>query len=89
MIGQGVLRPGYIQPVHGVTSRTRLYRLLYAVTTPLYPVLKRVLPGQVTTTEQLGRAMIKVGRDGARPGSWRRARSTPLPRDRRPDFFGL
>ena len=60
-----LFRPGYIQPLDGITSRTRLYRLLYAVTTPLYPVLKRSFPGQVSTTEQLGRAMLGVARDGA------------------------
>ncbi len=60
-----LFRPGYIQPLHGITSRTRWYRLVYAVTTPLYPVLRRLIPGQVSTTEQLGRAMIGVARDGA------------------------
>ncbi len=60
-----LFRPGYIQPVHGVTSRTRSTRLLNAVTTPLYPILRRVLPGQVTTTERMGRAMINVARHGA------------------------
>jgi uncharacterized protein YbjT (DUF2867 family) len=59
-----LFRPGYIQPMHGVTSRTRLYRLLYVLTTPLYPILKRLAPGQVTTTEQIGRAMINLARDG-------------------------
>jgi uncharacterized protein YbjT (DUF2867 family) len=59
-----LFRPGYIQPLHGITSRTRWYRLMYVLTTPLYPVLKRLFPGQVTTTEQLGRAMINLARDG-------------------------
>jgi hypothetical protein len=59
-----LFRPGYIQPLHGITSGTRWYRLMYVVTTPLYPVLKRLAPGQVTTTEQLGRAMINLARDG-------------------------
>jgi uncharacterized protein YbjT (DUF2867 family) len=59
-----LFRPGYIQPLHGITSRTRWYRLMYVLTTPLYPVLKRLLPGQVTTTEQIGRAMINLARDG-------------------------
>jgi uncharacterized protein YbjT (DUF2867 family) len=59
-----LFRPGYIQPLHGITSRTRWYRLMYVLTTPLYPVLKRLFPGQVTTTEQIGRAMINLARDG-------------------------
>jgi uncharacterized protein YbjT (DUF2867 family) len=60
-----LLRPGYIQPMHGITSRTWWYRGIYAVIAPLYPVLKRLFPGQVTTTEQIGRAMLAVARDGA------------------------
>ena len=61
-----MFRPGFIQPLHGITSRTRLYRVLYTVGAPLFPVLKRLVPDQVTTTERLGRAMIAVA--GARPG---------------------
>lgn len=57
-------RPGYIHPMHGVTSRTRLYRMLYAVAKPLYPVLKRLWPNQVTTSEALGRAMLNVAANG-------------------------
>ncbi|MET8828029.1 epimerase [Streptomyces sp. NPDC004610] len=60
-----LLRPGYIQPLHGITSRTRLYRVLYRVTSPLYPLLRRLAPGHVTTTEQLGRAMLSIAGGGA------------------------
>ena len=47
----------------GITSRTRFYRMMYTVTRPLTPLLKRI-PG-ATTTEVLGRAMINVARSGA------------------------
>ncbi|MGN9842761.1 NAD(P)H-binding protein [Nonomuraea sp. H19] len=60
-----MFRPGYIQPMHGVTSRTRLYRLAYMVTRPLYPVLRRLFPAAVTTTERIGQAMITVAERGA------------------------
>ena len=60
-----MFRPGYIQPLHGVVSRTKLIRALYAVVGPLYPVWKSLFPDYVTTTEQLGRAMIQVARHGA------------------------
>jgi uncharacterized protein YbjT (DUF2867 family) len=60
-----VFRPAFVQPMHGITSRTRLYRALYAVAAPLYPVWKALLPRYVTTTEQIGRAMIAVARRGA------------------------
>ena len=58
-------RPGFIQPLHGIRSKTRLYRLAYGVMGPLYPVLKALAPKYVTTTEQMGRAMILVALKGA------------------------
>ncbi|MES2490940.1 MAG: epimerase [Pseudomonadota bacterium] len=60
-----MFRPGMIQPLHGIKSKTGLYRTLYAVTGPLLPLIKAVAPSSITTTEQVGRAMIKVARDGA------------------------
>jgi uncharacterized protein YbjT (DUF2867 family) len=57
-------RPGVIQPVHGVTSKTRLYAVIYRVAGPLFPVLRRLAPGSLTTTETLGRAMIAVAERG-------------------------
>jgi len=61
-----MFRPGFIQPMHGITSKTKLYRSLYVVLAPLYPLLKRVAPKYVSTTEQVGRAMIEVAERGAR-----------------------
>jgi uncharacterized protein YbjT (DUF2867 family) len=60
-----VFRPAYIQPLHGIQSRTKLYRALFVIAAPLYPLWKALLPKYVTTTEQLGRAMIKVAKQGA------------------------
>ncbi|MEV6155595.1 NAD-dependent epimerase/dehydratase family protein [Nonomuraea sp. NPDC052129] len=60
-----MFRPGYIQPMHGVTSRTTWYRLAYVVTAPFYPILRLLFPTAVTTTEQIGRAMITVAAQGA------------------------
>ncbi len=57
-------RPGLIVPMHGITSRTRLYRAGYAVIRPLMPLLRLLAPGQVLTTERLGRAMLAVAREG-------------------------
>jgi uncharacterized protein YbjT (DUF2867 family) len=59
-----VFRPAFIQPLHGIRSRTKLYNAMYAVLGPLYPVVKAIAPGYATTTEQLGRAMIAVARRG-------------------------
>jgi uncharacterized protein YbjT (DUF2867 family) len=60
-----MFRPGYIQPLHGIRTKTTWYAAFYAVIGPLYPILKRLLPRFVTTTECVGRAMIKVAREGA------------------------
>jgi uncharacterized protein YbjT (DUF2867 family) len=67
------MRPAYIQPKYGVRSKTRLNWLLYRVGAPLYPVLKAFFPRYVTTTEQVGRAMLGV----ARHGSTKRVLETP------------
>jgi uncharacterized protein YbjT (DUF2867 family) len=60
-----MFRPGLIQPLHGIKSKTTLYRAVYAVTGPLFPLLKAAFPRQMTTTEQVGRAMLEVARRGA------------------------
>ena len=59
-----VFRPGLIQPLHGIRSRTRVYNLLYPLLYPLMLVAKRVAPGFVTDTERLGRAMLHIARKG-------------------------
>ena len=58
-------RPGVIQPLHGIQSQTRLYRLLYTVLGPMLPLLRWLAPASITTTEQLGRALLQVARQGA------------------------
>jgi uncharacterized protein YbjT (DUF2867 family) len=59
-----MFRPAGIQPLHGVRSRTGWVQAIYAGTAPLLSLLNRVAPKYMTTTEQVGRAMIKVARDG-------------------------
>jgi len=60
-----MFRPGFIQPLHGIRSRTRLYRLLYAASGPLVRLLRRAFPRSVSTTEDIGLAMLAVARGGA------------------------
>jgi uncharacterized protein YbjT (DUF2867 family) len=55
-----LFRPGFIQPMHGIKSRTRLYRAAYLIAAPLYPLLNFLMPKSLTTTEEVGRAMIRV-----------------------------
>jgi uncharacterized protein YbjT (DUF2867 family) len=57
-------RPGYIQPMKGVRSKTGWYQVVYDIIGPLYPALSRVLGSHMTTTESVGRAMIEVAASG-------------------------
>ncbi len=61
-----MFRPGIIVPMHGEVSKTPGYRWFYAVGGAALRLLRGVLPSSmVTTTEQMGRAMIAVARDGS------------------------
>jgi uncharacterized protein YbjT (DUF2867 family) len=59
-----MFRPAGIQPLHGIKSKTGWIQAIYVVTGPLLSLLHRTSPKFMTTTEQVGRAMIKVARDG-------------------------
>jgi uncharacterized protein YbjT (DUF2867 family) len=63
--GAYMLRPGIIQPMDGIVSKTPSYRTMYTLLGWLFPLLKRVAPRHVTTTRELGRAMLSIARDGA------------------------
>jgi hypothetical protein len=54
-----MFRPGFIQPMKGITSRTKGYNLLYIIFKPLYYMLRQ-FRGLVTNTELLGKAMINT-----------------------------
>jgi uncharacterized protein YbjT (DUF2867 family) len=57
-------RPGFIQPMHGVRSKTGWYQAVYTVMGWMYPVLRRVASKYVTNTDEVGKAMIEVAIDG-------------------------
>jgi uncharacterized protein YbjT (DUF2867 family) len=59
-----MFRPGVIQPLHGIRSKTKLYQTFYTVLNPILPLLKSAFPQLTTTTEQLGRAMLYVTKHG-------------------------
>jgi hypothetical protein len=59
-----MFRPAGIQPLHGIRSKTTWVQAIYVGAAPLLSLLNRVAPKYMTTTEQLGRAMIKVVRQG-------------------------
>src|SRR5262249_35833583 len=60
-----VFRPGIIQPLHGIQSKTASYRLFYAFSKPLLPIARSLFPNHVLSTEQIGRAMLIAARHGA------------------------
>lgn len=59
-----MFRPGAIQPLHGARSKTAWVQAVYTATRPLWSVLRRLFPQLVTSTEQIGRGMIRVAREG-------------------------
>ena len=59
-----MFRPGIIRPARGIHSKTRSYRVLYAVMSPFLALLRLVSPDSMTSTERVGRAMIALVRNG-------------------------
>jgi uncharacterized protein YbjT (DUF2867 family) len=59
-----MFRPGFIEAVHGIRSRTTLYRIFYLIGRPVFPLIRRAFPNQVLTTEDIGRAMLNAERRG-------------------------
>jgi uncharacterized protein YbjT (DUF2867 family) len=59
-----MLRPGFIEPLRGVRSSTGWYRAFYVVGRPFFPLMRRLFPRQVTSTVNIGRAMIALVEKG-------------------------
>jgi uncharacterized protein YbjT (DUF2867 family) len=59
-----MFRPGIIQPMDGIKSKTPLYRVMYVLMTPLLTPLRWALPNMVVTTSEIGQAMLAVARFG-------------------------
>ena len=60
-----MFRPGMIQPLHGIRSKTDAYRWFYSLSRPLLPLLCALMPNIVLSTAVVGRAMLAVARRGA------------------------
>lgn len=63
-----MFRPGAMIAMHGVRSKTRLYRILYPLLGPLLPLLRALWPDRILTTELVGLAMLEAARGGAGKG---------------------
>nr|WP_307728008.1 NAD(P)H-binding protein [Massilia terrae] len=60
-----IFRPGMIQPLDGIKSKTASYRIFYTLTKPILPLLRKALPNLILTTVQVGQAMLNAVRRGA------------------------
>lgn len=60
-----IFRPGMIEPLDGIKSKTAAYRIFYTLAGPLLPLLRAALPRHVLSTRQVGRALLAVVRSGA------------------------
>jgi len=60
-----MIRLGALYASHGEVSKTRWTRIAYAIVGPLLPLVRKIAPGSVITTEELGQAMIKAAQKGA------------------------
>ena len=60
-----LFRPGFIQPMDGVRSKTGWYNTIYTILRPIAPLAQRLLPRYATDTTTLGRAMVAAVQPGA------------------------
>ena len=59
-----LLRPAMIQPLDGIESQTKSYRIIYKVLKPFFPIIQRVAPNALLTTQSLADAMLNTVRFG-------------------------
>jgi len=60
-----MFRPGFIQPLHGIRSKTALYQAIYSLTGPVIPLLRWLFPKVILTTEEIGKVMLAVAKRGS------------------------
>jgi uncharacterized protein YbjT (DUF2867 family) len=60
-----MIRLGALRPMHGERSKAPGGGVLLTVLSPIWPILQRLWPNGVITTEELGRAMILAARNSA------------------------
>ncbi len=57
-----LFRPAMIQPLHGIAAKAKLVQAYIVLMRPFFPAFRALLPRYVTTTENVGRAMLAVTR---------------------------
>lgn len=53
-----LFRPGYIQPMKGIKTKTKLYAAIYSVSKPIYHLILKHINGAATSSVNVGKAMI-------------------------------
>jgi hypothetical protein len=56
----GVVRPGFIQPGPGIKSGVKIYQAAIVLFSPVFPLVVKYFPAFATTSERLGRAMLRI-----------------------------
>ena len=56
----GCVRPAFIEPGPGIRTRVALYKAVIFLFRPLFPLIVRRFPRFATTSQRLGRAMLRV-----------------------------
>jgi uncharacterized protein YbjT (DUF2867 family) len=59
------LRPGFIQPMRGATSRIRSISCMYPLTAPIFPFLQKTSGRWVPSTGLLAAAMLQLAAAGS------------------------
>lgn len=59
-----MIRLAALRPMHGERSKAPGGGVLLGLMSPIWPILQRLWPNSVITTEELGRAMIRAAREG-------------------------
>ena len=57
-----LFRPGIIQPLHGIRSKTPAYQRFYSLANPFLSLIRRIFPNAIATTENIGQAMLNAAR---------------------------
>jgi uncharacterized protein YbjT (DUF2867 family) len=65
-IKQAVMfRPLAVQAMNGEVAKNGLYRFAFALATPVISIVRKLMPKYIVTTEQMGRAMLSVAKQGS------------------------
>jgi uncharacterized protein YbjT (DUF2867 family) len=59
-----VFRPAMIQPLDGIQSKTASYRVMYGLVAPFLSVARRFWPNYISTTQELGKALLAAAKRG-------------------------